>query len=129
MTENTEPSSPSHPAPDPEILKSTIRAMKQSEQRANNVPALIKSAFYVRAHVFLSVLLVTPFSTGTQRMWSANISLATDNGRLVRLAPTSQPAWSQNDAMAFGSQALATAFNLDFCALSFTGLLPVSAFF
>ncbi|EFD0594622.1 conjugal transfer protein TraM, partial [Escherichia coli] len=23
MTENTEPSSPSHPAPDPEILKST----------------------------------------------------------------------------------------------------------
>lgn len=43
MTENTEPSSPSHPAPDPEILKSTIRAMKQSEQRANNVPALIKA--------------------------------------------------------------------------------------
>ncbi len=41
MTENTEPSSPSHPAPDPEILKSTIRAMKRSEQRANNVPALI----------------------------------------------------------------------------------------
>ena len=76
MTENTEPSSPSHPAPDPEILKSTIRAMKQSEQRANNVPALIKR-FYVRAHVFLSVLLVTPFSTGTQRMWSANISLQT----------------------------------------------------
>ncbi|MGC6746890.1 DotI/IcmL family type IV secretion protein [Escherichia coli] len=54
---------------------------------------------------------------------------ATDNGRLVRLAPTSQPAWSQNDAMAFGSRALATAFNPDFCALSFTDLLPVSAFF
>nr|WP_250113944.1 DotI/IcmL family type IV secretion protein [Escherichia coli] len=112
MTENTEQSSPSHPAPDPEILKSTIRAMKQSEQRANNVPALIKR-FYVRAHVFLSVLLVTPFSTGTQRMWSANISLQT-MVVWVRLAPTSQPAWSQNDAMAFGSQALATAFNLDF---------------
>nr|WP_233473717.1 DotI/IcmL/TraM family protein [Phytobacter diazotrophicus] len=39
---------------------------------------------------------------------------ATDSGRLVRLAPTSEPAWSQDDATAFGSQALTRAFNLDF---------------
>ncbi|WP_251134854.1 hypothetical protein [Escherichia coli] len=72
MTENTEPSSPSHPAPDPEILKSTIRAMKQSEQRANNVPALIKALLCTGTCLLISIL-VTPFSTGTQRMWSANI--------------------------------------------------------
>lgn len=112
MAENTEPSSPSHPAPDPEILKSTIRAMKQSEQRANNVPALIKALLCTG-----TCLLVSITGNAIQYWHSTNVEreyFATDNGRLVRLAPTSQPAWSQNDAMAFGSQALATAFNLDF---------------
>ncbi|EBC9496562.1 conjugal transfer protein TraM, partial [Salmonella enterica] len=112
MTENTEPSSPSHPAPDPEILKSTIRAMKQSEQRANNVPALIKALLCTG-----TCLLISITGNAIQYWHSTNVEreyFATDNGRLVRLAPTSQPAWSQNDAMAFGSQALATAFNLDF---------------
>ncbi|WP_250883926.1 hypothetical protein [Escherichia coli] len=55
MTENTEPSSPSHPAPDPEILKSTIRAMKQSEQRANNVPALIKALLCTGTCLLISI--------------------------------------------------------------------------
>ncbi|HGA5404561.1 TPA: DotI/IcmL/TraM family protein, partial [Salmonella enterica subsp. enterica serovar Chailey] len=105
-------SSPSHPAPDPEILKSTIRAMKQSEQRANNVPALIKALLCTG-----TCLLISITGNAIQYWHSTNVEreyFATDNGRLVRLAPTSQPAWSQNDAMAFGSQALATAFNLDF---------------
>lgn len=112
MTENTELSSPSHPAPDPEILKSTIRAMKQSEQRANNVPALIKALLCTG-----TCLLISITGNAIQYWHSTNVEreyFATDNGRLVRLAPTNQPAWSQNDAMAFGSQALATAFNLDF---------------
>ncbi|EOQ7598267.1 TPA: conjugal transfer protein TraM, partial [Salmonella enterica] len=100
MTENTEPSSPSHPAPDPEILKSTIRAMKQSEQRANNVPALIKALLCTG-----TCLLISITGNAIQYWHSTNVEreyFATDNGRLVRLAPTSQPAWSQNDAMAFG---------------------------
>lgn len=102
MTENTELSSPSHPAPDPEILKSTIRAMKQSEQRANNVPALIKALLCTG-----TCLLISITGNAIQYWHSTNVEreyFATDNGRLVRLAPTNQPAWSQNDAMAFGSQ-------------------------
>ncbi|XTP67897.1 hypothetical protein MS10495_B0050 (plasmid) [Escherichia coli] len=63
MTENTEPSSPSHPAPDPEILKSTIRAMKQSEQRANNVPALIKALLCTGTCLLISI-------TGTRHQHS-----------------------------------------------------------
>ncbi len=115
MTENTEPSSPSHPAPDPEILKSTIRAMKQSEQRANNVPALIKALLCTG-----TCLLISITGNAIQYWHSTNVEreyFATDNGRLVRLAPTSQPAWSQNDAMAFGSRALATAFNRILCTI------------
>ncbi|END5025101.1 DotI/IcmL family type IV secretion protein, partial [Escherichia coli] len=94
------------------MLKSTIRAMKQSEQRANNVPALIKALLCTG-----TCLLISITGNAIQYWHSTNVEreyFATDNGRLVRLAPTNQPAWSQNDAMAFGSQALATAFNLDF---------------
>ncbi|HGV1645672.1 TPA: DotI/IcmL/TraM family protein [Escherichia coli] len=86
--------------------------MKQSEQRANNVPALIKALLCTG-----TCLLISITGNAIQYWHSTNVEreyFATDNGRLVRLAPTSQPAWSQNDAMAFGSQALATAFNLDF---------------
>ncbi|HGC2736927.1 TPA: conjugal transfer protein TraM, partial [Escherichia coli] len=93
MTENTELSSPSHPAPDPEILKSTIRAMKQSEQRANNVPALIKALLCTG-----TCLLISITGNAIQYWHSTNVEreyFATDNGRLVRLAPTNQPAWSQ----------------------------------
>lgn len=112
MTENTGQSPSSPPAPAPDILKSTIKAMKQSEQRANHVPALIKALLCTSACLFVSIA-----GNGLQYWRSVNVEreyFATDNGRLVRLAPTNQPAWSQNDAMAFGSQTLMAAFNLDF---------------
>nr|WP_280959800.1 DotI/IcmL family type IV secretion protein [Escherichia coli]QWP89276.1 hypothetical protein IHCLGBEB_00079 [Escherichia coli] len=122
MTENTEPSSPSHPAPDPEILKSTIRAMKQSEQRANNVPALIKALLCTG-----TCLLISITGNAIQYWHSTNVEreyFATDNGRLVRLAPTNQPAWSQNDAMAFGSQRPQNLSNLDLCTINYRFLSP-----
>ncbi|EPX3052376.1 DotI/IcmL/TraM family protein, partial [Escherichia coli] len=65
-----------------------------------------------------SAALVISLTGNIIQYWhNSNVTreyFATDNGRLVRLAPTSQPAWSQSDVMTFGSMTLSEAFNLDF---------------
>lgn len=100
------------PAPDPAVLAEAVRTMQKSEQRAALLPRMIKLSFNTSFALILSLL-----GNGIQYWRSATVErqyFATDNGRLVRLAPTSQPGWSQNEVMAFGSETLTSAFNLDF---------------
>lgn len=98
------------PASDP--LKNAVSMMETAEQRQNNVPKLMQSNLTIGIALLISVTL------NAVLIWAIfqkdRDYFATDSGRLVRLAPTSEPAWSQDDATAFGSQALTRAFNLDF---------------
>ncbi|EEC8173551.1 DotI/IcmL family type IV secretion protein [Escherichia coli] len=110
----THPTSPVSPETDNsgDIYKQTLSTIAQSEQRAALVPGL------VRALLCSSAALVISLTGNIIQYWhNSNVTreyFATDNGRLVRLAPTSQPAWSQSDVMTFGSMTLSEAFNLDF---------------
>ncbi|HGH2865881.1 TPA: DotI/IcmL family type IV secretion protein [Salmonella enterica subsp. enterica serovar Typhimurium] len=110
--ENQSPPVQQPQEPDQAALMNTIRIMKQAEQRANLVPGLLKALLCTG-----TALLISLAGNGMQYVRSTNVEreyFATDNGRLVRLAPTSQPGWSQNDVMSFGSETLSMAFNLDF---------------
>ncbi len=109
-----QPTSPVSPEADNsgDIYNPVLRTIAQSEQRAALVPGL------VRALLCSSAALVISLTGNIIQYWHATDVtreyFATDNGRLVRLAPTSQPAWSQSDVMTFGSMTLSEAFNLDF---------------
>ena len=98
------------PASDP--LINAVSMMETAEQRQNNVPKLVQSNLTMSTALVISIIInaVLIFAIFQKE----RDYFATDNGRLVRLAPTSEPAWSQDDATAFGSQALTRAFNLDF---------------
>lgn len=100
------------PAPDPAVLAEAVKTMQQSEQRAALLPRMIKLSFNTSFALILSLL-----GNGVQYWRSTTVErqyFATDNGRLVRLAPASQPGWSQNEVMAFASETLTSGFNLDF---------------
>ncbi|MGJ3289484.1 DotI/IcmL family type IV secretion protein [Klebsiella sp. PL-2018] len=62
-------------------------------------------------------LLISLLGNGVQYWRATDVQreyFATDSGRLVPLVPTSEPGWSQEDVLAYGSQTLTRAFNLDF---------------
>ncbi len=95
-----------------DIYNPVLRTIAQSEQRAALVPGLVRALLYSGAALCISLV-----ANGIQYWHATGVTreyFATDNGRLVRLAPTSQPAWSQSDVMNFGSMTLSEAFNLDF---------------
>ncbi len=76
------------------------------------IPGLVRALLCSGAALCISLV-----ANGIQYWHATGVTreyFATDNGRLVRLAPTSQPAWSQSDVMNFGSMTLSEAFNLDF---------------
>lgn len=95
-----------------DIYNPVLRTIAQSEQRAALVPGLVRALLCSGAALCISLV-----ANGIQYWHATGVTreyFATDNGRLVRLAPTSQPAWSQSDVMNFGSMTLSEAFNLDF---------------
>ncbi|CDW59095.1 DUF3625 and IcmL domain containing protein [Trichuris trichiura] len=109
-----QPTSPVSPEADNsgDIYNPVLRTIAQSEQRAALVPGLVRALLYSGAALCISLV-----ANGIQYWHATGVTreyFATDNGRLVRLAPTSQPAWSQSDVMNFGSMTLSEAFNLDF---------------
>ncbi|CDL05755.1 IncI1 plasmid conjugative transfer protein TraN [Escherichia coli IS35] len=108
------PTSPVSPEADNsgDIYNPVLRTIAQSEQRAALVPGLVRALLCSGAALCISLV-----ANGIQYWHATGVTreyFATDNGRLVRLAPTSQPAWSQSDVMNFGSMTLSEAFNLDF---------------
>lgn len=98
------------PASDP--LEDAVNMMETAEKRQKMAPELMKSNFILSIALLACILIIIVL--GWKLFLQPRDYFATDNGRLVRLAPTSEPAWSQDDAIAFGSQALMRAFNLDF---------------
>lgn len=115
MTNQTQPAPPvkgraASPVDDP--LKDAMRMMAKAEKRQQMAPELMKSNLRIGVALLVSVTL------NAGLVWALiqqpRDYFATDSGRLVRLAPTSEPAWTQDDAIAFGSKALMRAFNLDF---------------
>lgn len=115
MTNQTQPALPvkgraSSPVDDP--LKDAMRMMQKAEKRQQMAPELMKS------NLRMGVALLVSITLNAGLVWALiqqpRDYFATDSGRLVRLAPTSEPAWTQDDAIAFGSKALMRAFNLDF---------------
>lgn len=86
--------------------------MEKAEKRQQMAPELMKS------NLRMGVALLVSITLNAGLVWALiqqpRDYFATDSGRLVRLAPTSEPAWTQDDAIAFGSKALMRAFNLDF---------------
>ncbi|HCQ0428887.1 conjugal transfer protein TraM [Escherichia coli] len=109
-----QPTTPVSPEADNsgDIYNPVLRTIAQSEQRAALVPGLVRALLCSSAALCISLV-----ANGIQYWHATGVTreyFATDNGRLVRLAPTSQPAWSQSDVMNFGSMTLSEAFNLDF---------------
>lgn len=112
MTQAAPPEKGGAPSSAPDPLKNAINLMEQAEKRQNMAPDLMRSNLVLSIGLVVSIILNISmfwFSTHKERDY-----FATDNGRLVRLAPTSEPGWSQDDAISFGSKALTQAFNLDF---------------
>ena len=106
------PTSPVSPEADNsgDLYNPVLRTIAQSEQRAALVPGLVRALLCSGAALCISLV-----ANGIQYWHATGVTreyFATDNGRLVRLAPTSQPAWSQSDVMNFGSMTLSEAFNL-----------------
>ncbi|WP_039031264.1 DotI/IcmL/TraM family protein [Leclercia adecarboxylata] len=115
MTTKTQPATPAKgraPSPAQDPLENAIEMMSRAEKRQKMVPELMKANLRMGIALLVSIIL------NAALVWAIvqqpRDYFATDNGRLVRLAPTTEPAWSQDDAIAFGSNALMRAFNLDF---------------
>jgi len=115
MTTKTQPATPAKgraPSPSQDPLENAVEMMARAEKRQKMVPELMKANLRMGIALLVSIIL------NAALVWAIvqqpRDYFATDNGRLVRLAPTSEPAWSQDDAIAFGSNALMRAFNLDF---------------
>ncbi len=97
-----QPTSPVSPEADNsgDIYNPVLRTIAQSEQRAALVPGLVRALLQQRRALCISLV-----ANGIQYWHATGVTreyFATDNGRLVRLAPTSQPGWSQSDVMNFG---------------------------
>jgi len=93
-------------------LKEAVDMMNKAERRQKMAPELMRAN--LRMGIALLVSIILNAGLGWALVQQPRDYFATDNGRLVRLAPTSEPAWSQDDAISFGSRALMRAFNLDF---------------
>lgn len=103
---------PASPRPPDDPLKGVIDSMKKSQERAVTLQKLLRITGNTGVALLLSLV-----ANGVQYWRATDVQreyFATDSGRLVRLAPTSEPGWSQEDVLAFGSQTLTRAFNLDF---------------
>lgn len=105
-------SPPMPEAPDPASLNQAIHLMESSEKQARLLPRLMKLLLASAVTNLLCLLIISAL------VWkichTEHKYFATDEGRLVRLAPTNQPAWSQDDVIAYGNKVLMRAFNLDF---------------
>lgn len=115
MTNITQPATPVKGralTPEDDSLKYARKMMEKAEKRQKMAPELMKANLIMGMALLFSILLNA--GLGWALWQQPRDYFATDNGRLVRLAPTSEPAWSQDDAIAFGSKALMRAFNLDF---------------
>ncbi|MEL7630949.1 DotI/IcmL/TraM family protein [Pectobacterium aroidearum] len=112
MTQAAPPEKGGGPSSAADTLKNAINLMEKAEKRQNMAPDLMRN------NLVLTIGLVASIILNASMFWSLTQKerdyFATDNGRLVRLAPTSEPAWSQDDVISFGSKALTQAFNLDF---------------
>ncbi|AJB79306.1 TPA: conjugal transfer protein TraM [Enterobacter cloacae] len=115
MTKQTQSAPPAKgraPSPAEDPLKNAVNMMKTAEKRQKMAPELMKSNLLLGSGLLISIILNAGLTWAL--IQQPRDYFATDSGRLVRLAPTSEPAWSQDDAIAFGSKALMRAFNLDF---------------
>lgn len=101
---------PRAPARDP--LKHAVALMEKSEQRQAMAPGLIRNNMILGTALLLSITLNVG---GGWALWhQPRDYFATNNGSLIKLAPTNDPTWSQEDVIAFSSETLTMAFNLDF---------------
>ncbi|STB73739.1 Macrophage killing protein with similarity to conjugation protein [Citrobacter koseri] len=112
LTQKAPPTKGRAPAPAPDPLKAAVNMMQTAEKRQQLVPDMMQSNLRLGLALLISLILNAVLVWGIFQ--KERDYFATDNGRLVRLAPTTEPAWSQEDATAFGSKALMQAFNLDF---------------
>lgn len=101
---------PRAPARDP--LQHAVALMEKSEQRQAMAPRLLTTNTTLSVALLVSVVLNAGLFLALKDQ--PRDYFATNNGSLVRLAPTSEPSWSQEDVIAFSSKTLTKAFNLDF---------------
>lgn len=112
ITDKGQLSPPANIPPDPASLNHAINLMESAEKRASLVHKLMKVNLISSASNLVFLILISAL------VWKLfhieNKYFATDQGKLVRLAPTNQPGWSQDDVIAYGNKVLTKAFNLDF---------------
>lgn len=89
-----------------------VSLMEKSEQRQAMAPRLLTTNTILGAALLVTVVINAVLFWKIQNQ--PRDYFATNKGSLVRLAPTSEPSWSQEDVIAFSSQTLTKAFNLDF---------------
>lgn len=109
--DNTSKSKGNAPPPE-DPMKDVLDSMRKSQARAVTLQKLMKITGNTGVALLLSLV-----ANGVQYWRATDVQreyFATDSGRLVRLAPTSEPGWSQEDVLNWGSQTLTRAFNLDF---------------